>query len=340
MPKTNTLIKICGLTSKEQALQVAKLGAHAIGIISVEQSPRYISAEIKKNIFTTLERLYPKIERVSVVQNCPIDLIIKNFLGNPSETIIQLHGDEDIDYCKKIREKIPNIGIWKAFRIKTEKDIDKIKPFEDIVDAILLDSWNKETYGGSGKKIKSAYLKNLQFSKPWWLAGGISIEWINEILADIKPDGIDISSSIEISPGLKDIKKTEALKILIKEINFKNNIHVINDRIENLAHQSSMRNSFNIATTRAVSNPSTVSEYILPMLKKEGLGILYCGKWTDKEGKNLDKTLEILEGKVKEKKKILLPRSKGTRNIILIQPKDICPKIYPRKVGKPEKNPL
>ena len=91
MPKTNTLIKICGLTSEEQALQVAKLGADAIGIISVEESPRYISAEIKKKIFKTLERLYPKIERVSVVQNCPIDLIIKNFLGNPSETIIQLH---------------------------------------------------------------------------------------------------------------------------------------------------------------------------------------------------------------------------------------------------------
>ena len=135
-------------------------------------------------------------------------------------------------------------------------------------------------------------------------------------------------------------KKTEALKILIKEINFKNNIHVINDRIENLAHQSSMRNSFSIATTRAVSNPSTVSEYILPILKKEGLGVLYCGKWTDKASKNLDKTLEILEGKFKEKKKIFLPRSKGTRNIILIQPKKICPKIYPRKVGKPQKNPL
>ena len=135
-------------------------------------------------------------------------------------------------------------------------------------------------------------------------------------------------------------KKTDALKILIKEINLKNNIHVINDRIENLAHQSSMRNSFNIATTRAVSNPSTVSEYILPMLKKEGLGVLYCGKWTDEESKNLDNTLEILEGKFKEKKKILLPRSKGTRNIIIIQPKNICPKIYPRKVGKPEKNPL
>ena len=217
MPKTNTLVKICGLTSEEQALRVAKLGANAIGIISVEESPRYVSAEIKKKIFKTLESFYPEIDRVSVVQNCPIDLIIKNFLGNPSETIIQLHGDEDIDYCKKIRDKIPNIGLWKAFRIKTEKDLDKIKPFEDFVDGILLDSWNKETYGGSGKKINSIYLRNLKFSKPWWLAGGISIEWIDEILADIKPDGLDISSSIEISPGLKDIKKTADLMEALKQ---------------------------------------------------------------------------------------------------------------------------
>ena len=60
-----------------------------------------------------------------------------------------------------------------------------------------------------GKKKNLLIKKNLQFSKPWWLAGGISIEWINEILTDIKPDGLDISSSIEFSPGLKDIKKTE-----------------------------------------------------------------------------------------------------------------------------------
>ena len=216
MPKTNPLVKICGLTSEEQALQVAKLGANAIGIISVEESPRYVSAEIKKKIFKTLENFYPKIDRVTVVQNCPIDLIIKNFLGNPSETIIQLHGDEDIDYCKEIREKIPYIGLWKAFRIKTEKDIDKIKPFEDFVDAILLDSWNKDTYGGSGKKIKSTYLRNLRFSKPWWLAGGISIEWIDEILTDIKPDGLDISSSIEINPGIKNLDATKDLIYKIK----------------------------------------------------------------------------------------------------------------------------
>ena len=55
-----------------------------------------------------------------------------------------------------------------------------------------------------------------RFSKPWWLAGGISIEWIDEILTDFNPYGLDISSSIEISPGLKDIKKTEDLFKFLK----------------------------------------------------------------------------------------------------------------------------
>ena len=215
MVKRRTLIKICGITSIEQAIQVAELGINAIGIISVDESPRYISPEKKKEIFKTLKNLYPNIERVSVVKNTSIDSIIKNFLGEPNETIIQLHGDEDIDYCQKLRQKIPSIGLWKAFRIKNKKDLERIKIYEKFVDAILLDSWSKETYGGSGKKIEKKYLENLSFSIPWWLAGGVSKEWIDEITRKIKPNGIDISSSVEISPGIKDI---DQIKLIINEV--------------------------------------------------------------------------------------------------------------------------
>ncbi len=216
MLETKTLVKICGITSIEQAIQVAKLGTNAIGIISVNESPRYISPEKKKEIFKTLKDLYPSIDRVSVVKDSPIDSIIEGFLGEPNETIIQLHGDEDIDYCKKLKQRIPNVGLWKAFRIKNKKDLDKIKLYEKFIDAILLDSWNKETYGGSGKRIKQKYLEDLSFSKPWWIAGGVSKEWIGEILKNIKPNGIDISSSVETSPGIKDIHK---VGLIIKEVN-------------------------------------------------------------------------------------------------------------------------
>ena len=215
MLETKTLVKICGITSIEQAVQVAELGTNAIGIISVDESPRYISSEKKKVIFKTLKDLYPNIERVSVVKNSPIDSIIKGFLGEPNETIIQLHGDEDIDYCQKLKKRIPDVGLWKAFRIKNKKDLEKIKPYENFIDAILLDSWNKETYGGSGKKIDQKSLEDLSFSIPWWLAGGVSKDWIGEITRKIKPNGIDISSSVEISPGIKDIDK---IKSIINEV--------------------------------------------------------------------------------------------------------------------------
>ena len=215
MLETKTLVKICGITSIEQAVQIAELGTNAIGIISVNESPRFISPEKKKEIFKTLKDLYPNIDRVSVVKNSPIDLIIKDFLGEPNENIIQLHGDEDIDYCQKLKQKVPNIFLWKAFRIKNKEDLDKIKPYENFVDAILLDSWNEETYGGSGKRIEQKYLEDLSFSKPWWIAGGVSTEWIDEILKNIRPYGVDISSSVETSPGIKDIHK---VGLLIKEV--------------------------------------------------------------------------------------------------------------------------
>ncbi len=220
MLETKTLVKICGITSIEQAVQVAEIGTNAIGIISVDESPRYISPEKKKNIFKALKDLYPNIERVSVVKNKPIDSIIKNFLGEPNETVIQLHGDEDIDYCQKLKQKIPNVAIWKAFRIKNKNDLDKIKDYENFIDAILLDSWNKESYGGSGKRIEQKYLEDLSFSKPWWLAGGVSKEWLGEIIRKFKPIGIDISSSVETSPGIKDIDKVSLIIKEVKNISF------------------------------------------------------------------------------------------------------------------------
>jgi len=233
---------------------------------------------------------------------------------NIPEEIYSLITEEEINIFQELQIKIKELN--------NKTNLTRLIDEDDYWISQVFDSiWPFKTF------------TNINFSKKQFLDIGSGCGFPGLAYAIIHPN-----SEIYLIDSSK--KKTDALKILVKKIKFQNNIHVINDRIENLAHQSLMRNSFHIATTRAVSNPSTVSEYILPMLKKEGLGVLYCGKWTDEESKNLDKTLEILEGKFKEKKNILLPKSKGTRNIILIQPKNFCPEIYPRKVGKPEKNPL
>ena len=215
MLEAKTVVKICGITSVDQALQIAKLGANAIGLISVKESPRYVSLEKKKDIFRNLKKDFPHVKRVSVVKNIPLELMsIKSF---EFENVIQLHGDENLSYCKELRRKFPLIEIWKAFRIKDGEDIKEVELFCDFIDTILLDSWNEKTYGGSGIRIKSKYLEELKFSKPWLLAGGISTDWLKQILIDIKPNGIDVSSSIESAPGIKDLGKVRKILNLIKK---------------------------------------------------------------------------------------------------------------------------
>ena len=135
-------------------------------------------------------------------------------------------------------------------------------------------------------------------------------------------------------------KKTDALKQIIEELNFSNKIFVINDRIENIAHNASYRNNFDIGTSRAVGSPSTVAEYILPMLNRNGIGLLYCGKWKKEDEVKIMNSLRILKGSIAEITQTILPKQKGERNIIFIKPDQNCPDSYPRGIGKPAKYPL
>jgi len=135
-------------------------------------------------------------------------------------------------------------------------------------------------------------------------------------------------------------KKTEALKQIINALDIRNKVFVINDRIEKIAHNTLYRNSFDIGTTRAVGSASTVAEYILPMLNKSGSGLLYCGKWNQKDQDKIRNSLNILKGSIAEIKRTELPKGKGERNIIFIKPLEICPDTYPRATGKPTKYPL
>jgi len=135
-------------------------------------------------------------------------------------------------------------------------------------------------------------------------------------------------------------KKTEALKRIIETLALSNKIFIINERIETFAHNPSYRNNFDIAAARAVSSPSTVSEYLLPMLKPHGKGLIYCGKWTLKDESNIQNSLKVLNGAIESIKKTYLPKDKGERNVIFIESEKNCPNQYPRAVGKPKKYPL
>ena len=206
-----TYIKICGITTCDQAKKIASMDIHAIGIIAVKGSPRYVSEEKRREIFNEITKKNPKIKRVLVVMDLKQTEIESTFQGSGSPSVIQLHGNESKDYCKEIRNRNPHIEWWKAIRVKEKKDLDLAKAYEKFVDKLLIDSWSKKSYGGTGYRIPLEWIKETNFTNPWWIAGGISSEWIPKVLKNCCPFGIDASSLLEKKPGIKDIKKVEEL---------------------------------------------------------------------------------------------------------------------------------
>ena len=217
--KKSTAIKICGITMSSQARAIAQLRINAIGVIGVKSSPRFVPEEECMKIFNEVEKVSSSIEKVLVVANERLETI--KYINNRSTppSIIQLHGNESVDYCITIKNEFPAIKLWKAFRLKSISDLKSISQFEKNIDAILIDAWDAKSLGGTGHRVPIELLINKTFKTPWILAGGISPEIIPEIFSQIRPDGIDASSRLEISPGIKNLKKVEDLVRVIREQN-------------------------------------------------------------------------------------------------------------------------
>ena len=217
--KKSTAIKICGLTKTSQARSIAELKINAIGVIGVKNSPRFVPEEECMKIFNEVEKVSSSIEKVLVIANAKLEEVksINNRSTPPS--VIQLHGTESVDYCRELKNEFPGIKIWKAFRLKAINDLENISQYEKNIDAILIDAWDEKSLGGTGNRVPIELLLNKTFKAPWILAGGISAEIIPEIFSKLRPDGIDASSRLEISPGIKDIKKVASLVREIREQN-------------------------------------------------------------------------------------------------------------------------
>ena len=217
--KKSTAIKICGITKTSQARSIAELKINAIGVIGVKNSPRFVPEVECMKIFNEVEKVSSSIEKVLVIANAKLEEVkcINNRSTPPS--VIQLHGNESVDYCRELKNEFPRIKIWKAFRLKAINDLENISQYEKNIDAILIDAWDDKSLGGTGNRVPIELLLNKTFKAPWILAGGISAEIIPEIFSKLRPDGIDASSRLEISPGIKDIKKVASLVREIREQN-------------------------------------------------------------------------------------------------------------------------
>ncbi|GJQ63674.1 MAG: N-(5'-phosphoribosyl)anthranilate isomerase [Melioribacteraceae bacterium] len=198
-------IKICGITNLDDALKAEQLGADAIGFIFFGASKRYISPEIAREISRSLK---PFTTKVGVFVNEDVKAVnkIAEYAGID---ILQLHGNEDPAYAAKLVR--PFI---KSIRVKDKSDLDIMSQFVNTT--FLLDSFNANLFGGTGEKFDWGLIPQRKRNNII-LAGGVSRYNVGEIIEEIKPYAVDVSSSIEIEPGKKDHKKMEELFRVFRE---------------------------------------------------------------------------------------------------------------------------
>ena len=200
-------IKICGITQLDQGYAIAQLGATMLGFICVPSSPRYVPSE---KIQIILNNLPKSIQTIGVFANTSIEQIYQIVLET-GLTGVQLHGNESPDFCDRLRQMLPQIELIKALRIKCSATLLQTQDYFNSIDALLLDAYHPQHLGGTGKTLDWQSLQQFSPSCSWFLAGGLTPDNIQEALQQLKPDGIDLSSGVERSPGDKDLEKVKQL---------------------------------------------------------------------------------------------------------------------------------
>ena len=214
-------VKICGITSPEQGMSIASLGAHSIGFICVRKSPRYVTPEQIKAIASVLPE---GVDRVGVFMNTSVDCIVE-IVKQSGLTSVQLHGDESVEFCSELRSALrehirdSSVELIKAFRIESAAELVKTHSYSAVVDWLLLDAYHPTMGGGTGLTLDWSTLGDFKPTVPWLLAGGLNPDNVREALQTIGrtngrtigPQGIDLSSGVERSPGDKDLGKVARL---------------------------------------------------------------------------------------------------------------------------------
>ena len=211
-------IKVCGMTSTEQVLQLDEMGVEFAGFIFYPKSPRYVYRFMPR---PEIKKLKGKgINKVGVFVNAPVEEVLQT-VDDCGLYLVQLHGDETPKYCEKIANYVT---VVKAFRLREEDNIPwKIKDYQDIADMFLFDT-EGAGYGGTGRKFNWELLKGLNIGKPFFLSGGIEPGDTDKLAAFAKEPvakdlfSIDVNSKFESLPGIKDMEKLKPFIASVKQI--------------------------------------------------------------------------------------------------------------------------
>lgn len=197
-------LKVCGLTKLNHARFVSGALADFIGFIFVKDSPRYIQPAEAGAIVSWLEG--PKC--VGVFRDQPLDEV-RNIITQTGVSVVQLHGNENPEYCASLDVEIIKVFSVEANTSRQELQ-EAIEPFLNVVDYLLFDTKIGSTAGGTGQTFNWEIVAEITDEVPFFIAGGISADHIEQIMEVAKPFGIDVNSSLESAPGEKDFDLMEA----------------------------------------------------------------------------------------------------------------------------------
>lgn len=200
-------IKICGITHVEQGIAIAGMGATDLGFICVPNSPRHLTLNRLQQI---VAELTGKVNTVGVFADFSVTTIAFVVTLTNLDTV-QLHGTESVEFCQELRQALPDTEIIKAWRVRSEEDLKLIQTYSQVVDGLLLDAYHPDALGGTGHQLDWEQLSTFKPSLPWLLAGGLTPDNIGTALNQLHPDGIDLSSGVELSPGNKNLDLVERL---------------------------------------------------------------------------------------------------------------------------------
>jgi phosphoribosylanthranilate isomerase len=202
-----TRIKICGITTVDDALCAVDAGADALGFVFHEKSPRYVKPLKVQRIVSALP---PFVTTVGLFVNQPGEKI-RQIMRLTGLQVVQLHGDEPPEACR-----LEPYQVIKALRVKDESSLTGAEDYP--ASALLLDTWSGKQYGGSGRCFDWQLARDLRTRVPLILAGGLTPENVAEAIRQVGPYGVDVSSGVEDSPGRKNRAKIFQFVNAVREL--------------------------------------------------------------------------------------------------------------------------
>ena len=208
-------IKVCGLTLLPQIQELISLNVDFLGFIFYEKSPRFVLNHLSLEGISEINHQ----GKVGVFVNEKVEKI-SEISEKAKLNFIQLHGDEDEEFVKKLRLSLSkNIKIIKVIRIGNQSfdELQKtINQQPSTVNYLLFDTDSK-AFGGTGKTFDWQILNEIEIPIPYFLSGGISLENIHQLSTiNHQPAVLDINSKFETEPGSKDLEKIKTFKSLLK----------------------------------------------------------------------------------------------------------------------------